>query len=273
MKLARAVIVLTLLALTSCVTGGYHEGHFEKTFPVTGKVTMYVDDAAGSITVRTGNTQTVDISARVRARGSFIGVSARTKIERIEANPPVQQQGDTIRITQIEDRNIRRNVVIDYDLTVPPQTQLTTRTGAGNQTLSGLQAAVDATTGAGRITAEDLSGDVRLNTGAGNVDVRSIQGGLLANSGAGKVTASGEPKHDWEIKVGAGSIHLEIPAESSYNLDAQTGFGKVNLSHDIAVDGTVSANSVRGKVGRGGPMVRASNGAGSIDISAGAAQN
>lgn len=38
MKFTRALGLLLLLALTSCATGEYREGHFEKSFRVSGKV-------------------------------------------------------------------------------------------------------------------------------------------------------------------------------------------------------------------------------------------
>lgn len=102
--------MLLLLALTSYVTGEYREGHFEKSFQVSGKVVLDVDSAAGNITVHTGGAQTLQISARIRARGSFVGVSAGTKVERIQANPPVREDGNVIRITKIEDSSIAKSV-------------------------------------------------------------------------------------------------------------------------------------------------------------------
>jgi len=96
----------------------------------------------------------------------------------------------------------------------------------------------------------------------------------VAESGAGKITARGEPKGDWELRVGAGSIKMEIPASASFDLEAQTGFGKVNLGQGFELqNGNVSKSHVQGKIGKGGPRVVANNGAGSIEISKGMDQN
>jgi DUF4097 and DUF4098 domain-containing protein YvlB len=102
------------------------------------------------------------------------------------------------------------------------------------------------------------------------VDANDVAGNLDIESGAGSIHAKGNPKHDWRLKAGAGSIHVEVPSDASFDLDAQSGFGKVHVSDDLlGKDSSVSNNRVRGKVGSGGPMVEINNGAGSIDISRG----
>lgn len=273
MKAFRVSAIPFALLLTSCWGGDRSEGHFERTLKVSDKVTLYVDTGAGSINVHTGTGDSVNISARIRARGSFTGMNARTKVERIESNPPIRQEGNTIRIGRLDDSEVTKNVFIDYELTVPARTQLTTNTGAGNQTIVGLQLPIEATTGAGRILVEDVTGDAHLHTGAGNVEVRSAQGRLVADSGAGSIKASGDPKSDWDLRVGAGSIKVEVPAASSFELDANSGFGHVRVDQELGLDGSISSSHVRGKVGHGGPVMRLNNGAGTIDVSGGRAQN
>ena len=269
----RLMIPFLLASVVACGPGSFREAEFEKTLAVTNdRVNLSVETAAGGITVRSGSDSSVHIRARIRARESFLGGgSADEKVRKIKENPPIQQQGNTIRITRPTDTDLRENVSIQYDITVPAQTQLTATSGAGNANISGLALPVEATTGAGAITAEDLAGDVRLHTGAGAVNAKSIGGALEIESGAGSIRAQGVPKHDWRIKAGAGSIRLEIPADASFDLDAQSGFGRVSVSDSLGLkDGSVSNSRVRGKVGNGGPMVEISNGAGSIDVSRGA---
>jgi DUF4097 and DUF4098 domain-containing protein YvlB len=163
---------------------------------------------------------------------------------------------------------------MDYEITVPADSQATIITGAGNINVRGLKGSVRATTGAGTIVAEDLVDDVRLETGAGNIEARGLRGRLDANSGAGSIKTSGELKKDWRLNVGAGSIHLALPVDASFDLDAASGFGKINVSSDFELKTSTRTNSqVRGTVGKGGPLLRVNNGAGSIDIARGSGSN
>jgi hypothetical protein len=104
--------------------------------------------------------------------------------------------------------------------------------------------------------------------------VISPLGSLVAESGAGKISARGEPKRNWDLRVGAGSIRMEIPAGSSFDLEAQSGFGRVKLGDGFELQNpNVSKSHVQGKIGKGGPRVLANSGAGSIEISKGMEQN
>src|SRR5689334_3219387 len=231
----RLMISLLLASVVACGPARFREAEFEKTLPVTNdRVNLSVETSAGGITVRSGSDNSVRIRARIRVRESFFGGrSADEKARKIQENPPIEQQGNTIRITRPADADLRENVTIQYEITVPAHTQLTANSGAGNANIRGLALQVDATTGAGTITAEDLAGDVRLHTGAGTVDARSIGGALEIESGAGTIRAQGAPRHDWRIKAGAGSIRLEVPAQASFDLDAQSGFGRVSVSESL----------------------------------------
>ena len=169
---------------------------------------------------------------------------------------------------------LRKNVYVDYDITVPEDTELTATSGAGNVRIKGLTQNVEGTTGAGSIATEAISGDERLRTGAGSIEVISPSGSLVAESGAGKISTRGEPKRNWDLRVGAGSIKMEIPAGSSFDLEAQSGFGKVKLGDGFELQNpNVSKSHVQGKIGKGGPRVLANSGAGSIEISKGMERN
>ena len=266
MRLNRLSALPLTLALASCNLGEPRMGSFSRSLQVSGPVNLEVESGAGDITVHAGNDRTVSITARIRARDSFSGLSAETKIQRLRDNPPIEQDGNTIRIGRINDQALTRNVFINYDLDVPSQTRLTLKTGAGSQFIQGTQLPLDAWSGAGRITVENVGGNTEVHTGAGAIEVRSPQGTLTAETGAGSVRAKGDPKHEWRIQVGAGSIHLEVPLKASFELEAESGFGRVSVNPNLKLDGSVSNRRVYAKVGDGGPTVRLSSGAGAIRV-------
>ena len=63
---------------------------------------MDLTTGSGSVEVRTGNSGQVQVTGRIRAGEWFRG-NAGEKIKRIEANPPIQQNGNDIRIGRIDD--------------------------------------------------------------------------------------------------------------------------------------------------------------------------
>ncbi len=259
-------------------------GSFDRTLQVSGPVDLDVTTGSGNITVRAGASGSVHVVAKIRAHDSSTGISAAEKIRRLEANPPIEQQGNTIRIGYIEDLDLRNNISIDYDVTVPAQTKLGSHTGSGNQSVKGLQLPVTANTGSGNVTVEDISGDVnassgsgdlRINsvkgdlkgqTGSGNVEMRGIKGGVRVHTGSGDVRVEGEPTGDWRVGTGSGSIEVKVPSGLPFNLDAKTSSGELTVHHPLTVEGTVSRNHLQGKVGNGGVLLDLHTGSGNIEV-------
>src|SRR5215472_14797570 len=118
------LIILSLGGLRLCASAS---GHFEPNMQVSGAVDLDVTSGSGNITVQTGGSGSVYVSAKIHASNSwFFGSgSAEDRIQRIEKNPPVEQNGNTIHIGRSDDRDLFRNISIDYDITVPAQTKLT----------------------------------------------------------------------------------------------------------------------------------------------------
>src|SRR6185437_4369377 len=242
-------------------------GHFDRTLKITGPVDLNIVTGSGNITVRPGGNDSVVISAKIRASNSWLfGGNAEDRIHRIEQNPPIEQQGNIIHVVRSDDRELFRNISIDYDVTVPPQTRMTSQTGSGDQVINGLQLSLTAKTGSGNITVDNLgadahvssgsgdlkigsvkgaltantgsgdvemrqvaAGNVRVGTGSGNIKLHGIKGGLRAQAGSGDIQAEGEPTSDWQLGAGSGSITLKIPSQASFNIDARTSSGSLKV--------------------------------------------
>jgi DUF4097 and DUF4098 domain-containing protein YvlB len=315
---ALAVVLLGLATLPLHAT---ETGTFDRTLQVSGPVDLDVTSGSGNISVHSGGSGSVIIHATIRARDSWSGLSAQEKIKRLQSNPPIEQQGNTIHVGRIDDRELQQNVSIDYDLTVPSQTKLSSQTGSGDQSVRDLQLAVNARTGSGNITAENIganlrvrsgsgnlkinsvkagldaeagsgnihargvsgdisvnagsgdieveqvaAGSVRAGTGSGNIRLYGIKGTLRAETGSGDVTVDGEPTGDWRVGAGSGNIDLKVPSGASFDIDARTSSGSLNLHHPVSMEGTVSRNHVHGKVGSGGVLVDLHTGSGDIQL-------
>jgi putative adhesin len=315
--------LIAILALVALPASAATTGHFERTLQVNGPVDLEVASGSGNITVHTGGNGSVSVAAKLHAGSSswFFGGNVEERIHRIEQNPPIVQNGNTITIGKFEDRELVRNISIDYDVTVPAQTRLNSHTGSGDQQITGLQLPVTAKTGSGNVTvervaadtrvssgsgdlkitsvkgvlycdtgsgnirAQDVAGDVVSSAGSGNIEVQQsaggsvkaetgsgtirlngVKGGLRAQAGSGDIHVQGEPTSDWRLGAGSGNITLKVPAQASFNIDARTSSGSLNMRHPITMQGSISHNHLQGKAGNGGVLVDLHTGSGDIEV-------
>jgi DUF4097 and DUF4098 domain-containing protein YvlB len=193
-------------------------------------VELEVYSGSGNINVHQGGAGSVSVTAKIHSNNStswlFGSGNVEERIHKIEQNPPIAQQGNTIRIGRFEDRDLTRNISIDYDITVPPQTRLTSNTGSGDQTISGLQLPMTAKTGSGNITVERVSAETRVSSGSGDLKIDSIKGVLYAGTGSGNIHALDVAG---DVFVNTGSGNIEVRQSAGGSVKAQAGSGNIRL--------------------------------------------
>jgi hypothetical protein len=259
------------------------EGSFERTLNVSGPVDLDVQTNSGRITVHTGDSSTVRIRGTIRANRDRER-DADQHIRAIEARPPIEQSGNTIRVTRIEDEWARRHLSISYEITTPADTRLRSRTGSGGVSVEGIRGAVDASTGSGSVDVARVGGEVHAHTGSGRIALDSIQGRVDAQTGSGSIdarqvagpsvlhTGSGSLHLDQtaagpvRAHTGSGVVNIRLPQSGGFELKAHTGSGRVHMDQPITVHGTFSNHNLHGVVRGGGPLVEVSTGSGSIRI-------
>ena len=220
--LAAVVLAVGLMPASAAVTG-----HFERTLKVTGPVDLNVASGSGDINVHTGSSDSVIVSAKIHASNSWLfGGSAEDRIHQIEQNPPIEQQGNIIHIGRAQDRELFRNISIDYDVTVPAQTRLSSQTGSGDQTINGLQLPLTARTGSGNITVDGLGADAHITSGSGDLKIGTVKGSLTATDGSGNIRAQGVAG---EINATTGSGDVEMHQVAPGNVRVGTGSGSIKL--------------------------------------------
>jgi Toastrack DUF4097 len=221
-----AVLVLAL-AVSALPLHAAATGHFERTLQVSGPVDLEVSSGSGEITVRTGGNSIVSVSARIHASSSWLfGGNEEDRIHRIEQNPPIEQQGNTIRIGRIEDNELTRHISIDYEVTVPAQTKLNAHTGSGGISISGVQLPLTARTGSGGITVENIGAETRINSGSGGLTIKGVKGSLHAETGSGSIHGEGIAG-EVTASTGSGGVDLEQVAPGDARVE--TGSGSVKL--------------------------------------------
>jgi DUF4097 and DUF4098 domain-containing protein YvlB len=221
--LSLSLLVLTVDALPLLAAD---TGTFDRTLKVSGQVSLDLRSGTGNIKVHTGAGDSVHVAATIRATDSWFGLSAREKIQKLQSHPPVEQNGNLITIGKIEDSDLRNNVSVDYDVTVPAQTQLTSRNGTGSQNISGLNLAMKVSSGTGEVTIDHAGAGVAASSGTGSIHLTGIKGAAEVSTGTGEVKATGVAG-DLKIHTGTGSIVVED--SSSGTIEARTGTGTIKL--------------------------------------------
>ena len=166
---------------------------------------------------------------------------------------------------------------------MPRQTTLTSSTGSGSQVIGDLAGPVNVSTGSGSLELGRIAGDTKASAGSGSIVIAGTTGKTDASSGSGRIelraadgpvsarTGSGEivvgnlGRGDVQASSGSGSITLTLPGSANFVLDASSSSGRIESDFQLATTET-SRRTLKGTVGSGGPVVRASSGSGSIHV-------
>jgi len=243
------------------------EATFERTLPVSGPVQIDATTSSGAIVVRVGDPDSVRVVGKidVRVRRGRKVADVTERLRQLEANPPIERDGETLRIGNGEDESLRR-ATIAYEITVPAGTRLHASSGCGAIDVEGL-GEITAETQAGNIKLRECSvGNIDARTNAGNIKLSGVHGGVDARSGCGNVRVEGVPVSDWRLSSGAGNVKLLLPEDAAFEIVAYTGAGRVKVTHPSLVPDTVGRRKLHGKAHDGGPLIDAKSGCGNIRI-------
>ncbi len=272
---ASFAIALVVLFASAAVFASSIQGQFERTLQVSGPVNLEVLTRSGDVTVRAGSGGSVFIRGKIHVGDSWLMGGRQADIQQIENNPPIRQEGNTIHVDYVN----MRNVSVDYEISVPAETTVRTRSGSGDQIIEGTRGNVDTQTGSGDVKLANLTGelqlqtgsgnirahhisgavkggtgsgdveieeaaagDIDLHTGSGNITARGVQGGFRGETGSGDVTAEGTQTGSWEIHTGSGNVHVGLPGNAAFDADISTSSGSVDVGQPIEM-------TVQGRVG------------------------
>ena len=278
-------IALAVLFASTVAAASTPQGHFEKTFQVSGPVDLEVQTRSGDVVVRSGASGSVSIRAEIYVGDHWLFGDRHTDVSDIEQHPPLRQDGNSIHIDNVSVRDIS----VNYEITVPVDTAVRSHSGSGNQIIESIHGNVDLQTGSGNVRALDIagpvrggagsgdlelqeiaSGDIDLHTGSGNISVRGLQGALRAGAGSGDISAEGTQAGPWEIRTGSGNVRVRLPANAAFDADISTSSGKLDVDAPVTmtVEGRVEDTRKRivGKVRGGGPQLTLRTGSGDIQV-------
>ena len=270
-----ALFALVVFASSAALAWNSPQGTFDKTLSVSGPVDLEVLTHSGDVRIHGGSSGSVQIHAKIYVGDHWFGGKREDDVHAIEQNPPIRQDGNNIRIDYVNYHNIS----IDYDITVPEQTAVRTKSGSGDQTIENTRGNVEVTTGSGDVRLTNLQGELRLqtgsgdvrarqvagsvrggtgsgdieveesgpgdidlHTGSGNITARGVQGGFHGETGSGEITAEGKQSGTWDARTGSGNVRLRLPTNAAFDADISTSSGSIDVGAPVEM-------TVQGRIG------------------------
>jgi len=287
-----AIAVASLLAGAGCLDlvsadlNKYVERE-EKRFATNGTPDVSLSTFDGSIEIRAWDKPEVEVIIEKHA----VSKEAAAAIE-IHADQNGNRVTVDVKVPKTTGIGLHFNNRMSAKLIVsaPATSNIAAKSGDGSIDVERIAGRLELRSGDGSIRGRDVGGEVRAHTGDGSIKFEGVNGVLDVDTGDGSVAASGKltsvrartgdgsvtiradagssPASDWEITTGDGSVTLELPDGFNGELDAHTGDGGIHMN-DITlsnVTGQIGKNSVRGRLGSGGRLVRLRTGDGSITL-------
>jgi hypothetical protein len=276
--LAVAALLLSTAAFAS-------DRRFERSLTVSAQPDLYVSTGSGNISIHPGDGNQIHIVGHVHAGWNVFG-DVDGKITKIIDNPPITQDGNTIKVGLSGDHDLFNNISIDYDVTVPPDVALNLHSGSGNVESDQVGRYLSASSGSGNVRARgvhgpaDLSsgsgdveleqngpGDVKAKSDSGNIKVHGFNGGIIARTGSGDVEADGKLTAAANLVSGSGNVVMHLTPDAHFNLEASTGSGDIHIGFPGAPEqGENSRHHLTAPINGGGAPLEVRTGSGNVEI-------
>jgi DUF4097 and DUF4098 domain-containing protein YvlB len=245
------------------------QGRFEKTLKVSSPADLTISTGSGQIDVQPGTDGQIHVIGEIHVSNSWrTSGDVMSRVHQIEQNPPIEQEGNRVRVGERRDDRLMDNISISYRVTVPANTSVVSNSGSGSQTIGSLSGPVKASTGSGSVSIGTTGGAVHVGTGSGSVTVDGAKDRVDASTGSGSIRLrqiAGSAK----ATSGSGSIELEQTAKGVVDLNTASGEIRVRGASGALTAGTASGTiRISGKP-EGAWSVSSSSGSISLDVPSG----
>lgn len=157
-------------------------------------------------------------------------------------------------------------------------------------TIQRCQGPLVADTSNGSIRVSQTPGDLQLDTSNARIEAEDVEGTIVADTSNGSIRVTvrdPEPGRELRFKTSNssvevsmeryrqnpllldssnGSITLRLPEDTAAEVHASTSNGSIQSDYPVATEGAQKKTELRGKLGAGGPLVRATTSNSSIRI-------
>jgi hypothetical protein len=248
---------------------------FQKTIPVAGKGTLFLDTAIGTVDVRTTQTDVVTIHITPQIRPALVD-----ERDRLLANLDIEatQQQNDVRVTARFRRETpdddRRHVRLHFEVSVPQhynlelstvgsvvsgdlQGDVKVETAGGSLNFGDIGGALTVDSAGGSITAGRVGGPIKVLSDGGRVSLKEVLDSITAETGGGSFKAylSQRPGSDSTVSTSAGRIEMRLAQTAGVELDALSTGGRVQTNDPTLTDPCGKLNTLRTTINGGGPKL------------------
>ena len=206
----------------------------------------------------------------------MIPAKASVKINSVTGNVDLEEIGGAVKVDVVTgSANLEKNGgAVKVDVVT------------GNIVVRKADKGVDCETVTGKIEVRNITGDAFLKTITGRITATQIKGSIKANVVTGRIELSevseasfvdgdivtgtviydGKINRDgrYTLKTHTGRIEMTLPADSGFDLEANTFSGRIESDFEIKISGKISKKRISGVVNRGGALVKLSTFSGNI---------
>lgn len=230
MKLNQLMVVLVMGGGLILSATGVHadiEDTIKRDFPVKPGGILVVESELGSVQVRAGTGDKVEVSITLVAETDN-SAKAREIMDRFHVD--FNQDGNRVAINGEYDddefklfQNRRNRLQVEYYIRVPEKFDLDIHTGGGGIAVTDIEGTIEVETSGGSLNFTGAKGDIRGRTSGGSISLRECDGEI-------------------DIKTSGGSINMERVTGDVY---ARTSGGSINVEE---VRGSIDASTSGGSV-------------------------
>lgn len=303
-KKISTLFVFTLFSAALGFSQSESDAYRTETFNTSNSPMVDIQTSGGFVNVYGHDSDEVKVLMFVRRGGSYL-MPSDTDLSDFNIN--ISQSGNrVVASAEREQRglnifNRRNSISISFEVYVPEESTVNGRTSGGSVTAENLHNETVLRTSGGSVTAKTLSGDIELRTSGGSLNLEDLQGTIFARTSggsvnaellrgvaelrtsggsltiresAGEITASTsggsiraqftELTDNIDLKTSGGSIRINIPNIDHFEMDLKGTRVETDLRN---FTGTSERNSIRGRVGNGGPKITAKTSGGSVTLS------
>ena len=220
---------------------------FHKTYPLSAKGTVELQNVNGSVTITGWDKNEVQIDAVKTGRDKQSLDDARIEIEASSDRVEVRT-----RYPEHNDDGHRYSASVEYTLHVPRSARLDeVQTVNGNVKVEGIDGQVHVSSVNGNAVAQDLKSNLRLSSVNGQV--RAVMAAMPASQSV-------------QLECVNGTVELTLPSDADAELTASTMHGAIDNDFNMPVNKGYVGRNLQAKLGSGATQVKLSTVNGSIRI-------
>ena len=223
---------------------------FERTLKVTGPVEVSVNTVSSDFKVVSGEAGSLRVKFFVSPQNDrgLVPGSFEDQFRFLESHPPFRQDGNRITLGDSTGVEVPKGISVDYELTVPAETRLSSQTRSGDFWIEGIR---------GPVTITTESGDIRMSSVRDNVKIRTSSGDIRLEQ---------TESRGINIESSSGDVSMQLPVKAGFDLSAHTTSGSIDISPAFAGDAKLTENEAHLKVHGGGVPVEVRTVSGDIRI-------